>query len=67
MAASANAAKFIARQSCVEAVNNVWYDKLHPYQTRTRDTCGLLVGILTLGLFAPFTVSYREPDEVRII
>jgi hypothetical protein len=46
---------------------NIWYDKLHPDQTRKRDKLNLFIGFISLGFLAPVVVSYREAQEVRII
>jgi hypothetical protein len=67
VAADAQDKSFIATQCCVEAMYNIWYDKLHPDQTRKRDKLNLFVGFISLGFLAPVVVSYREAQEVRII
>jgi hypothetical protein len=40
VAADAEDELFIATPCCVEAMNNIWYDKLHPKQTK-RDKLNL--------------------------
>jgi hypothetical protein len=67
VAADAQDESFIARPCCVEAMNNIWYDKLHPDQTRKRDKLSLFIGFISIGLLAPIFVSYRESQKVRII
>ena len=67
VAADAKDELFIATQCCVEAINNIWYDKLHPDQAHIVDMLRLYFGFISFGLLAPFLVSYREAEEVRII
>lgn len=66
VAAEAEDQLFISASCCVAAINNTWYDKLHPNQTRKRDILAMFCGLISLGLFAPFSVSYREVKKVRI-
>lgn len=47
-------------------MNNAWYDKLHPEQTRKRDILALTTGFFSLGVLAPPFVEYRR-DKVCII
>jgi hypothetical protein len=65
VAADARDELFIATPCCVEAINNIWYDKLHPDQTRKRDQLSLFFGFISLGLLAPVIVSYRTTEKVR--
>ncbi|CAF1087204.1 unnamed protein product [Adineta ricciae] len=65
VAAEADDKSFIALPCCVEALNNIWYDKLFPEQSRKRDILALLLGFVTFGLTAPVTVCYREVVECR--
>lgn len=67
VAADAEDKSFIARPCCIEAMNNIWFDKLDPEQKRKRDILALIVGFLTLGLAAPLIVKYRKPESVRIV
>jgi hypothetical protein len=67
VAADAEDELFIATPCCVEAMYNIWYDKLHPDQTKKRDKLNLFVGFISLGIVAPSFVSYLEAQEVRII
>lgn len=41
-------------------MNNAWYDKLWPEQTRKRDVLGLIAGVLSFGVLAPPFVTYRK-------
>jgi len=47
-------------------MNNIWYDKIHPEQARRQNEVAMTIGYFTLGLFAPFVVTYRKPSTVRI-
>jgi hypothetical protein len=67
VAADAGDKLFIATPCCVEAMNNIWYDKIHSDQTRKRDKLSLFIGFISIGFLAPIFVSYREAQEVRII
>lgn len=66
VAADAGDKLFIATECSVEAMNNIWYDKLHPDQRRKRDILALVLGFITFGLLAPLAVTYREDETVRI-
>jgi hypothetical protein len=65
VAADAQDELFIAAPCCVEAVNNIWYDKLHPKQTEITNRMTLFAGCVTLGLAAPLCVTYRTTKKVR--
>ncbi|CAF4602126.1 unnamed protein product [Rotaria sp. Silwood1] len=56
---------FIAEPASIEAMNNIWYDKLHPEQASYRHRLALFFGIVSLGLLAPVFVKYRESKEAR--
>ena len=60
VAADAKDKLFIATPCCVQAMNNIWYGKIHPQQTRKRNTVSMIVGFFSLGLLAPFVVNYRK-------
>ena len=55
----------MAEPCSVEAMNNIWYDKLRPEQRRKRDFLTMFIGFISFGLLAPVFVSYRESDKVR--
>jgi len=65
VAADAKNKLFISTPTCVAAVNNVWYDKLHPEQTKIINKVQLFLGFVSLGLAAPVVVSYRKMNKVR--
>jgi hypothetical protein len=58
---------FIATKCCVQAMYNVWFDKIYLEQITIPDELGLAFGFVTLGLAAPLCVTYREFKQVRII
>jgi hypothetical protein len=66
VAADAKDKLFIATPCSVQAMNNIWYDKLHPDKRRKRDLFALFIGVISLGFLAPFFVAYREGEVVRI-
>ncbi|CAF4924916.1 unnamed protein product, partial [Rotaria sp. Silwood1] len=63
VAADANDKLFIATPCCVEAINNIWYDKLHPEQTSLRNRFYLFCAIISLGLLAPPLLEYRVKNK----
>jgi hypothetical protein len=65
VAADAKDKLFIASPCCVQSMNNIWYDKIHPQQTENIQQVAMAAGVFSLGLLAPITVKYR-PEEVRI-
>lgn len=66
VAAHATDKLFIATSCCVQAMNNIWFDKIHPEQSRTRDEIAMALGVFSLGLLAPIGVTYRQETGVRI-
>jgi hypothetical protein len=57
---------FISTPCCVQAMDNIWYGKLHPQQSRQRNRVSMVIGFFSLGLLAPFMVNYRKGAGVRI-
>ncbi|CAF4870469.1 unnamed protein product [Rotaria sp. Silwood1] len=51
---------FIATPCCVQAMNNIWFDKIYPEQSRKRNALSIVIGFFSLGLLAPFVVHYRN-------
>jgi hypothetical protein len=43
-------------------LNNIWYDKIEPFQSTISGRIGLLLSICTFGLLAPLFVSFRQPQ-----
>jgi hypothetical protein len=47
-------------------MNNIWYNKIDPEQSGTRNQAALAVGLLSFGLLAPLVVNFRKGAKVRI-
>ncbi|CAF1276333.1 unnamed protein product [Rotaria magnacalcarata] len=60
VAADAHDKLFIATPCCVQAMNNIWFDKIYPEQSRKRNNISMGLGFISLGLLAPFLVNYRN-------
>ncbi len=58
---------FIATPCCVQAMDNIWYNKIHPEVSKKRNEVSMTIGVFSLGLLAPFFVTYRQGKEVGII
>jgi len=58
---------FIARPCCVQAMDNIWYDKIYSEDLGTTNEALLTICFLTFGFFAPFLVSYRKGAQVRLV
>jgi hypothetical protein len=65
VAADANDKLFIATPCCVQAMNNVWYDKIRPEKSLT-NILAILISFFTFGLLAPILVTFRTSEEVSI-
>ena len=59
VADDANSRRFVSHPCCRQAVNSIWYDKLHSDQFHLKYYIGQLVGTWTLGLLAPFFTRFR--------
>lgn len=66
VAADAKDRSFVAAPACVEAMDNIWYDKIDPYQTKISRGVARCLSFFSLGLLAPFIVSYRENEQVLL-
>ncbi|CAF0878333.1 unnamed protein product [Adineta steineri] len=64
VAADAKDKLFIATPCCVQAMNNIWYNNIHPKQSNKRSEIAMSIGVLSLGLLAPFCVTYRDPPRI---
>ncbi|UJR26318.1 hypothetical protein I4U23_007656 [Adineta vaga] len=53
IAATADDKDFIATPCCVQALDNIWYDKLYPEQMKNSNIIWLILGFVTCGLVAP--------------
>ncbi|CAF4917950.1 unnamed protein product [Rotaria sp. Silwood1] len=60
VASDADDKLFIATPCCVQTMNNIWFDKLHPEQITYSDRLKWFLSIISLGLLAPVIVAYRE-------
>ncbi|CAF3862174.1 unnamed protein product [Rotaria sp. Silwood1] len=65
VASDADDKLFIATPCCVQTMNNIWFDKLHPEQITYSDRLKWFLSIISLGLLAPVIVAYRENKMVR--
>jgi len=66
IAAHAEAKLFIATTASVQAMNNIWYNKINPSQSTSRNQIAMTLGVFSFGLLAPCFVTYRKEIEVRI-
>lgn len=66
VADDAESKRFASHPCCRQAENSIWYDKLHSDQYQIRHYAGLLAGIYTFGLLAPFTTRFRTIHQVNI-
>ncbi|CAF2638466.1 unnamed protein product [Rotaria sp. Silwood2] len=57
---------FIATPCCVQSMNNIWYDKILPNESRKLNSVLLFIGIISFGLLSPFILTYRKLATVRI-
>ncbi|CAF3990732.1 unnamed protein product [Rotaria sordida] len=57
---------FVGQPCCDQLLNNIWYDKIEPAQFTLLQRIGLLLGIFTFGLLAPFFVSFRKYKRTPI-
>ncbi|CAF1116563.1 unnamed protein product, partial [Adineta steineri] len=65
VAADAQDKLFIATPCCVQAMNNMWYNNIHPKQSNKRNELAMAIGLFSLGLLAPFFVNYRDPPKIK--
>lgn len=66
VAADAEDKLFIASSCCVQAMQNIWYNKLHPDQSRKRNEVAMTIGFFSFGLLAPFLVNFRKVPKVKM-
>ncbi|CAF1184605.1 unnamed protein product [Adineta steineri] len=64
VAADAKDKLFIATPCCVQAMNNIWYNNIYFKQSNKRNEIAMVVGLFSLGLLAPFCVTYRDPPTI---
>jgi len=72
VAVDADDKEFVGQPCCDQLLNNIWYDKMEPFQTTYRGRIGLLLSICTFGLLAPVLILFRKeksfddfPDNER--
>ena len=46
-------------------MQNIWYDKIQPREPITDTYISWTIGFISLGLIAPFLVTYRKSAPVR--
>jgi len=66
VAADAQDKLFIATPCCVQAMYNIWYDKIFPEKSWMNKFV-IMIGIVTFGLLAPPFVNFRMKEKVRIV
>ena len=68
---------FVGQPCCDQLLNNIWYDKMEPFQSTMGKRLRLLLSIGTFGLLAPLLITFREehvrekpllaqPNEMRV-
>jgi hypothetical protein len=60
VAVDADDKNFIGQPCCDQLLNNIWYDKMEPFQSTIPDRIRLLIGVCTFGLLAPVLVTFRK-------
>lgn len=60
IAVDADDKNFVGQPCCDQLLNNVWYDKMEPFQSTLSKRLRLFVSIGTLGFAAPFLISFRK-------
>ena len=60
VAADAGDKLFIARPCCVQAIKNVWNDKIDPDRSQGLGRLSTAIGFSSLGLLGPVFVNYRK-------
>ncbi|CAF1525888.1 unnamed protein product, partial [Adineta steineri] len=64
IAADAKDKLFIATPCCVQAMNNMWYNNIHPEQSKKRNKLAMAIGVFSFGLLAPLWVTFRDPPPI---
>lgn len=49
----------MGQPASVQALNQIWYDKLEPEEGFQRSSVTFVLSVLSLGLLAPFLMKYR--------
>ncbi|CAF1054407.1 unnamed protein product [Adineta steineri] len=64
VAVDADDKNFIGQPCCDQVLNNIWYDKMEPFQSTLSDKIKLILGISTFGILAPFLVTFRTEQSL---
>ncbi|CAF1125625.1 unnamed protein product, partial [Didymodactylos carnosus] len=54
---------FIDQSNCLQALHNIWYDKIYPDQSKKHSKPALVFGFITRGLLAPALIRFRQQRE----
>ncbi|CAF4117301.1 unnamed protein product [Rotaria sp. Silwood2] len=65
VAVDADDKNFVGQPCCDQLLNNIWYDKIEPFQSTTLQRIRLLLSICTFGLLAPLLVSFRKEQLLQ--
>ncbi|CAF3473511.1 unnamed protein product [Rotaria socialis] len=60
VAVDADDKDFVGQPCCDQLLNNIWFDKMKPFQFTLRERGQVLLSIFTFGLLAPFLIKFRE-------
>ena len=60
VAIDADDKNFVGQPCCDQLLNNIWYDKMEPFQSTLSKRIKLLLSICTLGLLAPILITFRD-------
>ena len=51
---------FVGQPCCDQLLNNIWYDKMEPFQSTMGKRLRLLLSVASFGLLAPILITFRE-------
>ena len=54
---------FVGQPCCDQLLNNIWYDKMEPFQSTISKQLLLFLSLCTFGLVAPLMISFREEQD----
>ncbi|CAF1216246.1 unnamed protein product, partial [Rotaria magnacalcarata] len=60
VAVDADDKDFVGQPCCDQLLNNIWFDKMKPFQFTLRERGQVLLSIFTFGLLAPVLIKFRE-------
>ena len=64
VAVDADDKNFVGQPCCDQLLNNIWYDKMEPFQTTISNRTGLLLSLSSLGLLGPILMNFRKDQEL---